>query len=150
HAQKVVRPLDRRAQRPMARCRVASSAQQVEPLRQTLENLSRRERDGPSRGQLDRQGKAVEPPAELGDRLVRNEARPLTEEIGRLALAERIHRIRDLAADLQELAARNEQTQVLTGLDERRELRRRVDHLLDVVEQQEELALADVLRDILL
>jgi hypothetical protein len=51
---------------------------------------------------------------------------------------------------LQELAARDEQPQVRRGLDERGELRSSGDQVFDVVEQQQELALADVLGDAVL
>ena len=41
HAQQVVRPLDRRAERPLARERIPPSPQEVEAPREPLENLPR-------------------------------------------------------------------------------------------------------------
>ena len=80
-------PLDRRAQRLLARVGVPSSLEQVEPLRETLEDLRRREDARARGGQLDRERQVVQPPAELGDRLVRCEPRALTEQLDRVGLA---------------------------------------------------------------
>ena len=57
----------------------------------------------------------------------------------------RRHRVGDLAVDAQELAARHEHPQLRTGAEQRREVRRRLDDLLEVVEQEQHLPLADVL-----
>ena len=73
--------------------------------------------------------------AELGDLVVGLELRPRAEERDRLGLGERRHRVLDLALDAQQLAARDEQREVRAGARERGELRRRVDHLLEVVER---------------
>ena len=74
----------------------------------------------------------------------------LAEELDRLRLGERRHRVLDLAADPQQLPARDQELQVGAGLEQLRELGRRLDHLLEVVEQQQELALADVLGEAVL
>ena len=62
-----------------------------------------------------------------------------------LGLGERRDRVLDFAPDAQELPARDEHRQLGAALEQRRELGRRLDHLLQVVEQEEQLALADVL-----
>ncbi len=67
------------------------------------------------------------------------------EEIERLELRQRRHGILDFPPDAQQLAARHQETEVRAGLEQRRELRGGVHQLLEVVEQQEQLALADVL-----
>ena len=74
----------------------------------------------------------------------------LAEERDGLGLGERRHRVLDLALDAQELAAGDEQREVGAGAEERRELGRRLDHLLEVVEQEQQLALADVLGETVL
>ena len=53
-------------------------------------------------------------------------------------------------ADPQQLPARDQEPQVGAGLEQLRELGRRLDHLLEVVEQQQELALGDVLGEAVL
>jgi hypothetical protein len=47
--------------------------------------------------------------------------------------------------DAQELSGRDEEREVGTSAEKRRELRCSVDHLLEVVEQEQELALVNVL-----
>ena len=54
------------------------------------------------------------------------------------------HLVLDLAANPQQLPGGDQQHQVGTRLDQLRELRRRVDDLLQVVQQQQQLPLADV------
>ena len=66
------------------------------------------------------------------------------EELDRLRLGERRDRVLHLAAHAQQLTARDKHREVRAGLDERREFRRRLDDLLEVVEQDQQLALADV------
>ena len=67
------------------------------------------------------------------------------EQLDRVRLGEGLDRVLDLAADTEAFPARREDREVRTRLDEARECRRRLDHLLEVVEDQEHLALADVL-----
>jgi hypothetical protein len=81
------------------------------------------------------------------DRLVAVRPRPLGEQRDGLGIAKRKHRVVDFAPDAQQLATRHEQSQVRTPFDERGELRRGIDHLLEVVEEQQELPLADVLQE---
>ena len=75
----------------------------------------------------------------------------LAEEVDRLGLGKRRNRVLDLSLDAQELAARDEQGR---GWDrhceEICELGRRLDHLLEVVEEEQQLALADVLGEAVL
>jgi hypothetical protein len=62
-----VAPGNRRPQRPLARIGVARALEQIEPLRETLQDLGRGEHARPGRGQLDRERQVVQPPAQLGD-----------------------------------------------------------------------------------
>ncbi len=82
--------------------------------------------------------------------VVRRQPRALAEQLDRLRLRERRDRVVDLAVDAQQLAARDHQLQVRAALEQPAELRRRLDHLLEVVEQQQQLALADVLGEAVL
>ena len=143
-------PVDSRAQRLLPRVGVAAALEQVEALREALEDLSRRERLGARGGELNGERQLVESDAELGDLLARLEAGALTEQRHGLGRGERRHRVLDFALDAQELAARHEHVQIGTGAEQRRQLGRRLDHLLQVVEQQEQLAFADVLGEAVL
>ena len=64
--EQVVAPGDRRAQRPLAGIGIAAALEQVEALRQALEDLSGREHARPRRGQLHRERQVVQPAAQLG------------------------------------------------------------------------------------
>ena len=55
--------------------RVAAAREQVEPLLEPLEDLSRREGLHPRGRQLERERQVVEAPADLGDSLVAGEVR---------------------------------------------------------------------------
>ena len=134
----------------LARVGVAAALEQVESLREPVEDLRGSEDAGAGGGELESERQVVEPAAELGDRLVRLEPRALAEELDRLRLGERGHGVLDLAPDAEELPARDQEAQVGARLEQLRELGRRLDHLLEVVEQQQELALADVLGEAVL
>src|SRR4051794_1550594 len=117
--------------------------EQVESPAQTVEDLRDGENAGAGGGELEREGQVVEASAELGDRLVRLEPRALTEELDRFRARERRHGVVDLPTDPQHLPAGDQEAQVRARLEQLRELGCRLDHLLEVVEQQEELTLAD-------
>ena len=129
----------------MARLGIAAALEQVKPLRKTLQDLGRGQHARPGRSQLDRERQVVQTTAQLRNLLARLEAGARAEELDRLRLLERRHRVLDLAPDPQQLPARYQQAQVRTGLEQRTELRRRLHHLLEVVQQHEQLALPDVL-----
>ena len=148
--EQVVRPGDRRPQRLLARVGVAAGPEQVQSLRDPLDDLCGCEHPDPGGGELERQRQVVQPAAQLGNRLVRLDARPRAEQLDRLRLRERRHRVDDLAVDPQQLPAGDEQAQVRTGPQQRRQLDRRLDHLLQVVEHEQELLVADVPRELLL
>ena len=143
-------PLDRRSQRLLTRLGVPTALEQVEPLGEAREDLRRGEDARPGCGQLERERQLVQAPAELGDRLVRLELRARAEELDSVRLGQRGHRVIDLAADAKELAARDQQLQVGAPLEQLAQVRRRLDHLLEVVEQEHELPLFDVLGEALL
>ena len=141
--------------RPLARIGVAAAGEQVEALPQSLEDRGRREDLRAGGGQLDREGHLVEGSAEslhgvVGFGIGLRETRACDEELDRVGLGERPHLELDLAADPETLAARREDRNVRTCLDEIGERGRRVDHLLEVVEDEEHLALADVVGEVVL
>ena len=76
--------------------------------------------------------------------------RASAEELDRLRLGQRRHRVLDLAPDPEQLAAGDEQPEVRAAPRAARELGRGLDDLLEVVEQEQQLALADVLGEAVL
>ena len=143
--QEAVRPLDRRPECLLARVGVPSPFEKVEPLTEALEDLARREHPRPCGCELDGEREVVERATELVHRLVAVRPGPRREERNGLRVAEWQNRVLDLPPDAEQFPARHEQLQVEAGLDERGKPRCGVDHLLQVVEEQQELALADVL-----
>ena len=139
-----MRPLDRRAKRVLARFRIAAAFQEIEALGEPVEDLRRREHTGAGRGELDGEREVVEAATELGGRLVRSKPAPLTEKRHSLRLGEGRHGVLDFAAHTQQLAAGHEQMEVRADLDERGEVGCDFDDLLQVVEQEQQLPLADV------
>ena len=73
--EQVVAPLDRRAQRLLARVDAAARLEQVEPAREAVEQLLGREHADARRGELERERELFEPRAELGDGVVDVERR---------------------------------------------------------------------------
>lgn len=74
----------------------------------------------------------------------------MRRKLDRLRLGESRHRVDDLTVDPKKLSARDEQAQVRTGPQQCGQLDRRLDHLLQVVEHEQELLVADVGRQLLL
>ena len=101
-------------------------------------------------GQLDGEGERVEAPAKLADSVVRGESRAGAEELDRLCLCEGRHRELHLALYVKELATRHEQAEAGARGEKARQGGRCLDHLLEVVEQKQQLALADVLGEVVL
>ena len=109
-----------------------------------MEDLLRREDARPGGGELKCKREVVERAAELVHGFVGLRPRPSAEELDRIRFGKRQDRVLDLSSDPQELPARDEELQVGAGLDERGELGCRTDHLLEVVEEKQKLALPDV------
>ena len=91
----------------LARVGVAAALEQVESLREPVEDLRGSQDAGAGGGELESERHVVQPAAELGDRLVRLEPRALAEQFDRLRRDERGHGVLDLAPDPEELSARN-------------------------------------------
>ena len=143
--EELVAPLDRGPERPLARLGVAAADEQIEPLRESLQDLAWAEHARSRRGQLDGERQIVQAAAELDDLRARLQTGPGTEELDRLGVGQRRHRVVDLAADPQQLPARHQEAEVWAGLEQLAEPGRGFHHLLEVVQQQEQLAPADVL-----
>ena len=93
---------------------------------------------------FDCQWQVVERTAEVGDSGIRCDTCPGTEELDCLRIGERQNQVFDLAPDTQELAAGDKQRQVRASLEQDRQLWGDPDHLLEVVEQQQHLAFANM------
>ena len=149
--EQLVAPLDRRAQRALARRGVARGAGEerqapVEPGEQLLRIEQREAR----RRELDRERKPVEPAADLADCRRRAErggdrARALDEEDLGVGVPKRLNRVAPLRLDVQRLAARDEHLRVGRAADQRGHRRRGLDDLLEVVEEHEQALIRDVL-----
>src|SRR6476660_2924261 len=146
--EEVVAPCDGRAQGLLPRIYAATCLEQVEPPRQAVEQLLRREHGDPGSGELERERQVVEPGAQLVDDRAGLETRvdglrPRDEEIGRIPSLEWRDGIGLLARKSQQLSARHEELKVPTGGEQPSELVRCIDQVLEVVEHEQEPAVAD-------
>ena len=148
--EQLVAPVDGRAQRLLAWVEVACSAKEIEPAADALEDLRRRQDGRARRRELDGEGQAVERVTQAGDRLIRGETRALSEESYRIGRRQRRHVDLNLIAEPEALAARRENVQVRAPLDELRHCRRGGQQPLEVVEEEKQLAIADVRDEVVL
>src|SRR5581483_7444162 len=130
-------------QRLLPRVRVPSAAQEVEPLPEPLEQTARPEDARPRRCQLDREREPLEPGDEAGDLAVPLDPGTLAEELDAVPVGERRELEGTLAGDAQERAARHQQRQVRTRAEQPAESGRGGDELLEVVEQDQDVPVAD-------
>ena len=137
-------PFDRRPQSPLTCLSIAAALEQIETLRDPLQDLPRRQYRRARGSELERQRQVVEDSAECGDGCVGLDTRPLTEEVDRLRFGERQHAVLDFASDAQALPTRDEDAEIRARFEQRREVGSRFDDLLEVVEQEQHLAVADV------
>ena len=149
--QQVVRPLDRRPQRPLALGCVAGAAGQKRqaPL-EPVADLRRREGLHACRRKLERERQVVQAPADLRDRTVGLEVRldrlcPREEEVDALLGGERGHRVLLLTCDMKGLAAGHEQVEPRAGAEQTGDVGRRFGQVLEVVEEQQHRVVPDVL-----
>src|SRR5262249_53086188 len=111
-----MRPFDRCPQRLLTGLGVAAALEQVEPLRDALQDLGRGEHAEPGGGQLASERQLVESSAELADRLVGFDLRANAEELYRLRLGQGRNGKLDLALDAQELPTGYKQLEVRAAL----------------------------------
>ena len=130
-----------RAQRLVPGTASRPPLEEIEALREPLEDLAWEKNAGVRCGELQREREPVERAAKsltasVGSVRARSQKRSY-----RLGICQRLHWVLDLAADAQELAARHQDPEIRAGLDERGQFGRSIDYLLEVVEDQQELAL---------
>ncbi|MBM2822290.1 MAG: hypothetical protein HW413_1036 [Thermoleophilia bacterium] len=142
--EKVVAPFDRRPQGLLPGIGIASGLEQVEPLRDPLEELLGGEELRPRGRQLDRERHAVQASAQLGDGLRCGELRTLAEERDGLLVRELRHLVLPLPGYAKRLPAGNEEGELGASLKQRPERGRGIDDLLEVVEEKEHCLSADV------
>ena len=151
--QQVVAPAQRVAQRALAGVHVARPVrEQLEPALQPGQDLVGVERADVRRRQLDRQREPVEARADpadgLGVGVGQREPgprgpRPVGEERDRLRLQPQgRHRVLVLAVEVEVRPARREDRQLRRGREQLRHDRRGVEEVLEVVEDQQQVALA--------
>ena len=161
-AEEVVAPLDRGAQRPvpLGQAGAGLGLQELEPRAEALEDVSRREQLDPGGGELERQREPVQADAELGDRvgvqLGELEVGPCVarasdeepyrlrapepvdlERARRVGKLERGDGVDPLFGDVERRAAGDEERQAGCTREQLGEHRRRVEHLLEVVEHEQ-------------
>jgi hypothetical protein len=106
------------------------------------------------RGELDRERNALESRAQLRELVfVSFEAgihrpRALAEELDRRRLGQRPERVLVFRADAQRLPARADENELRTRFEQRRQRRRGFDDLLQVVEEEQELLVAQVIGEL--
>jgi hypothetical protein len=142
--EQLVAPVDGRAQRLLAWVEVACSAKEIEPAADALKDLRRRQDGRARRRELDGQGQAVQRVTQARGRLIRGQTRALSEESYRIGRRERRHVDLHLIAEPEALAARGQNVQVRAPLDELRHPRRGGQQPLEVVQEEKQLAIADV------
>ena len=152
--EEVVAPLDRRAEGALAFGQVAGApGQQRQPALEPLQDLGRRERLHPGGGELERERQLVEPAADRCHRVAVLEAgidgpRAGEEEADPFLRRERRHGVLLLAGQVKRLPARDQQLEAGAGAEQLPQRAGRLDHLLEVVEQDEQPLVADVLGEL--
>ena len=140
-------------------CVAPAAGQELEPVAEPLEQRRRGQELRPRGRELDRERQPVEPPAQLGDGgrvlLAHDEVRvrglgPFHEELRRLVVGERGHGELALGSHVQRRPARGHEGHAGGGLDEARDRRRSLQHLLEVVDEEKELGGAERLQERLL
>src|SRR5690242_11072601 len=131
-AEEVVAPCDGCAQGLLSGVYPAACLEQVEPPRQSVEELLRGEHGDAGGGELERERQIVEPGAQLADNWAGLETRidcprPRGEKIRRILSLEWRDRIGLLARKSQQLPARHEELKVRTFGEQPSELMRGID-----------------------
>ena len=150
--------------------RAPRTGEHAEPFGQSFRELGRAHRPHPCRRQLERERHAVEPDADLGDRgrvcvveleVVARGTGPFDEELHRGDLGQRGDRVgaigrdrerrnrpHDLGRDAERLAARRQHAHIgAPPQDELHQLAGRVEHVLAVVEHEQEVLRSEQLDD---
>ena len=149
--EQLVAPLDRRAQRslPVRRITRARRQERQPPVEPRQKLIRVQERHARCR-QLDRERQPVKPSADLADRDRRHESSndgtcALDEEGFSIVGRQWFDRVPLFGRDVQRLAARDKDIRVRCALEQRRDHRRGLDNLLEVVHQDEQALARHVL-----
>ena len=145
-------PVDRRAHRPVAHRRIPRAARErVETGVEQPQQLSGRERPKPRRGQLDRQRQPLEPVADLVklgavgiDPCARGRRSGGEQPAGGVPV-QRVDVEDPFGAQPKQTPARHEHGQARSSIEQRGDLRCAVDEVLEVVEDEQELAVSKLL-----
>src|SRR5207249_813895 len=137
---------------PLALGQVSGTAgQEWQALFEPLEDLRRRQRPHARGGQLESERQVIEATTDLGDHFVLLEIgldrpRSRQEEVDALLAAERRHRELMLTTEMERLPAGYEQIETRARAEQGGRVGRRLDDLLEVVEQQQHRLVGDVFR----
>ena len=167
----VIAPVEGRAQRPVARERRSPApGEELEPVIQERDDFRRAQHHRVRRGELDRERDAVQPPADRRNRaevllvlleIGSERTRPRDEQLdrgmlqrhvardpGRWRHAQRRNAVDMLPFDAQRFLAGRQDRGARTALhDQLRKARDRVDEVLAIVDDEENLPVADRTRD---
>jgi len=150
--QQLVGPLDRRPEGALPLGKVSGAAREKRQTpSESLEDLRRGERLDTRSGELERERQVVEAGAKVVKELVGLEVGlrgpgARDEELARFAPGEHRHGVELLALHAQALAARHEHVGVRALREDGRHVRRRLDDVLEVVEQEKKAPTVDKLR----
>ena len=127
-----------------------AAGQQRQALLEALQDLAGGERLDPCGGQLERKGQLVEPTADGGHGIIGRELGihrpgPRHEQVHALLVGEWRHGVLLLTADTERLPAGDEQIEIRAGGEQAGDIRGRLDHLLEIVQEEEHAPPGDVL-----
>ena len=148
--EQLVAPTDRRAQGPLPFREVARPLRrELEPVVERLEQLGRRQVGRAGGDELDRERQSVEPAADLGDERPRRQgpagrARPSEEELLRVGRGQGRQQELVLPVHAQTRAARDQDAQPRRRLQQLADEWGRFEQLLEVVQEEQELASAQL------
>jgi hypothetical protein len=133
----------------------AAALEQVEPVGQALEQLPGREHPGAGGGELEREREVVEAAADLGDDAVRLEIRVQgacagREELDSFCRGQGWYRVLPLRGEVERLSACHEHVEPWAGAQHLAQAGAGLDHLLEVVQQDQHAPVADVGGELLL
>ena len=146
--EQVVAPLDRGSERSLALVRVPRPAREERQRRLEAVQEPLRPEELRARGrQLEREGQAVEAPADRLDGGIRPElgpdrSRALHEQDRGVARRQRLQPVLPLAVDVQRRPARHEHAEAARGREHVGDRRSRIEEVLEGVEHEQELAFA--------
>ncbi len=149
-------PPDRRPQCLLALGQVAGApGREPEPVVEGRHQLRGSQLGGPRGNELDRERQPIQPPADLGHersrrQLAAGRARPADEQLFRIGSRQRRYLELVLPVQVEPSAARREHTQTRGAFQQLAHNRRGIQQLLEVVEEQQELAVPQLVVQALL